>query len=346
MARSFKKGLVDVIKYLITLGIAAFLIWYVYGDFSFDALLERILQINFFWIILSIFIALLSHYLRAYRWNILLKPLGNEHLTVYRTFLAVLVGYFANNLVPRMGEVTRCGILKKTDNVNMTSSLGSVVAERALDMIILIIVIIFTFFIEFDKLSRFALDNFGDKIPDTNTLVNYTIIAVLSGIVLLFVLFLLYRYLKSRFHRNPIYIKIRTFIRELIEGFLSIRKIKNKWGFWLSTLGIWVLYYLIPFVVFYAMPTTSNLDIFAGLSVLVMSGIGMSAPVQGGIGVFHILVGRVLILYNVLKDDGEIFALILHSTHFITVMIFGGISFIITVFLKRRNNSDEIATKN
>jgi uncharacterized protein (TIRG00374 family) len=137
--RSSRKLFFDVLKYSATLGIAAFLLWYVYRDLSFNELLQYFDDINYYWLGLSILIALFSHYLRAYRWNLLLEPLGYDHLKSYRTFIAVMVGYFANNLVPRLGEVTRCGILKKNDNVAMTSAFGSVVAERALDLVILVI---------------------------------------------------------------------------------------------------------------------------------------------------------------------------------------------------------------
>jgi uncharacterized protein (TIRG00374 family) len=190
LASKFRKVAFDIVKYTITLGIAGFLLWYVYRDLSFENLLSQFDNINYYWISLSVIIALLSHYLRAFRWNILLKPLGYD-LKAHRTFIAVMVGYFANNLVPRLGEVTRCGILKKTDDVAITSAFGSVVAERAFDLLTLILVAAFTFFIEFDKLSGFILDNFQDSIPDTESLTEIALIVfvlfAIIGIGLFFV---------------------------------------------------------------------------------------------------------------------------------------------------------------
>lgn len=333
MANKIRKVALSILKYSITLGIAAFLLWYVYKDLSLDALLLQFDNINYYWIALSIAVALLSHYLRAYRWNILLEPLGYK-LKASRTFIAVMVGYFANNLVPRLGEVTRCGILKKNDNVAMTSAFGSVVAERALDLLILIFLATITFALEFDKLNEFVIDNFANKIPDSQTLNKLIFTAI--GITLLFALlvFVLFKLYRDKLHRNAIYLKLRKFIKELLEGFLSIRRIKNQTGFWLSTFGIWFLYYLMLIVVFYAYPPTANLSLLAGLTLLIMSGLGMSAPVQGGIGVFHILVSAVLVLYGVSAEDGKVFALVAHTTQFMTVMFFGGISFIISVFMK------------
>lgn len=311
------------------------MLWYVYRDLSIESLLFQFENINYYWIALSIVMALISHYLRAYRWNILLQPLG-YNLKTSRTFIAVMVGYFANNLVPRLGEVTRCGILKKNDGVAMTSAFGSVVAERALDLITLIFIATITFFIEFDKLNQFIVDNFQDKIPNNDS-VNGLILTGFGIILAIGIVFLiLFKLFREKLHRNSLYLKIRQFIKELLDGFLSIKKIDNQFGFWASTIGIWLLYYGMLIVVFFAFPPTSNLSFLAGLTLLIMSGLGMSAPVQGGIGVFHILVSSMLVLYGVSAEDGKIFALVAHTTQFTTIMFFGGISFIISVFMKFR----------
>ncbi len=336
MSRNSRKLFFDVLKYSATLGIAAFLLWYVYRDLSLNELLQYFDDINYYWLGLSIIIALLSHYLRAYRWNLLLEPLGYDHLKSYRTFIAVMVGYFANNLVPRLGEVTRCGILKKNDNVAMTSAFGSVVAERALDLIILAILAILTFFIEFDKLNMFVYQKFEETIPNSSSLTTIFVMLAVVGLLLLLGLFIVVRKFRHQLHHNKIYLKIRQFIKELMEGFLSIRKVKSPALFWLSTFGIWLFYYLMLIVVFYAFPPTNGLGLLAGLTLLIMSGLGMSAPVQGGIGVFHILVSSVLVLYGISVEDGKVFALVAHTTQFLTIMVFGGISFIISVFMKKQ----------
>lgn len=268
MTSKFRKVAFDILKYSITLGIAALLLWYVYKDLSFEDLKKHFVNINYNWIVLSIIIALISHYLRAYRWNILLEPLGYQ-LKTNRTFIAVMVGYFANNLVPRLGEVTRCGVLKKTDNVSMTSAFGSVVAERALDLIILIILAVITFLIEFDKLNQFIIDKVHDKFPQLESIYGLVFIAIGLLFTLIIVAFILFKLYRERLHRNPSYIKIRHFIKELLNGFLSIKKIKNQIGFWMSTIGIWFLYYMMLIVVFYAFPPTYNLTFIAGLTLLI-----------------------------------------------------------------------------
>lgn len=337
MASKSRKVAFDILKYSTTLGIAALLLWYVYKDVSFVSLKKQFVNINYNWIALSIFIALVSHYIRAYRWNILLEPLG-YHLKTNRTFIAVMVGYFANNLVPRLGEVSRCGVLKKNDNVSMTSAFGSVVAERALDLMILIFLALITFLVEFDKLNNFVIGSLQDKFPQSESIFGIVFIA-LGILVIFFILtYILFKIFRERLHRNALYLKIRQFIKELLNGFLSIGKIKNQIGFWLSTIGIWLMYYMMLIVVFYAFPPTYNLSLVAGLTLLIMSGFGMSAPVQGGIGVFHILISSVLVLYGISIEDGKVFALIAHTTQFMTIMFFGGISFVISVFMKPKSS--------
>ena len=334
MAKSLVKLTLNILKYLLSLGVAAFLLWYVYRDLDVHTMLSRFLEVNYNWIFLSMTMALLSHYLRAYRWNILLEPLGYK-LKTHRTFLAVMVGYFANMLVPRMGEVTRCGILKKNDDVALAGSFGSVVAERVFDLIVLISLIIFAFFVEFNRLSEFLTEFFKGKLEGFNK--NFAAIfflAIAAGILIISV-FIVLRVFREKVKRVPLVMKIRKLIYDLIQGILSIRKIKNKTGFWVSTILIWLLYYLMAYVVFFSIPETSKLGLLAGLSVLIMGGIGMSTPVQGGIGPYHLLVSGVLVLYGISADDGKFFAFLMHTSQFVMVIVVGAICYIISIFLKK-----------
>jgi len=337
LAKNFRKILLDIIKYGVALGIAVALLWYVYRDLELASIVAYFENINYWWLGLSVLIAIASHYVRAYRWNMMFEPLGYQ-LKASRTFVAVMVGYFANNLVPRLGEVTRCGLLKKTDGVALSSAFGTVVAERALDLIILLLVSLGTFILEFDKLYGFILGNFGERIPDPTAFNQKLVIIAVIFTTMLVIGLGLIRIFKDRIKRNLLFIKLRKIARELLEGFLSIKRIKRQWTFWLLTLAIWLGYYAMLLVVFYAFPSTTNLSLMAGLTVLVMSGFGMSAPVQGGIGVFHILVSGVLVLYGISLEEGKMFALIAHSTQFLTVLIVGSICFLISFFMPKRNS--------
>jgi len=336
LANRYLKHFLNVLKYVFTLGIAAFLLWYVYKDIDFEeVILKRLKFVNYTWVFLSIILALSSHYLRAYRWNLLLEPLGYKHLKTSRTFLAVMVGYFANLFVPRMGEITRCGILKKTDDVTITSSFGTVVAERVLDLLILIFLILVGFLVQFNKLADSLKGHFFGKY---DAIMHYAaiglVIIIVTGVLLLFIM----RFYWSQLRRNPFMLKIRKFLRELIEGLLSIRRIRSKSGFWMSTILIWLFYYLMAYIVFFAVPETKALGPMAGLSVLIMGGLGMSAPVQGGFGTYHIFVSSILALYGIAPEDGKFFAFLLHTSQFMTILVVGGMSFVISVLLTKKTN--------
>ncbi len=331
-----KGKIITFLKYSIGLLIASSLLWYVFKDWDWSDLMTRFAQVDYSWVLLSIFLSIISHIIRAYRWNLLLSPLGYNHLTTFRTFLAVMIGYFVNLLAPRAGEITRCGIMKKNDGVKMSVSLGSVVAERIVDLLGLVIIILLGLVLQFDRLSGFMMDFFNEKsdaLHISSTILN---VLIALGVIIALILVVLW-WLRARIKRLPLYFKLRSFAIELANGFTSVLKLKNKSGFWVSTILIWVFYFAMAYVVVFALPSTSHLGLLAGLSILIMGGLGMSAPVQGGFGTYHILVGSVLGLYGVVEKDGYFFATLIHSSQTLSVLFLGGLSFIISLQLKKNN---------
>ncbi len=279
---------------------------------------------------------MISYVARAYRWALLLEPLGYQ-VTTFRSFVALMIGYFANLLVPRMGEITRCGILKKTDNVELTSSFGTVVAERTIDLICLFVVIFLGFIIEFKVLSKVLTDNFQDKILllwNNKLLITLLIVVLLSLAIIGFFLFKKYKY---QIYRNPLMLKFRSLIRSLLDGFLSVRKLKTPFLFWISTLVIWVMYFLMTYEVFFAFEPTMHLGVKAGIIILIVGGLGMATPVQGGVGAFHLFVSGALIMYGISESNGEFFAFVLHTSQFLFMIVAGGISFFISLALSNKN---------
>ncbi|WPP48211.1 lysylphosphatidylglycerol synthase transmembrane domain-containing protein [Catalinimonas niigatensis] len=324
------------LKYIISLLIAGSLLWYVFKDFDLVTFTSKLKEVDYRWIALAICIFFVSHSLRAYRWNILLNPLGYRHLTTFRTLLAVMVGYFANLIIPRMGEVSRCGILKKTDDIPITTSLGTVVAERIIDLFCLFTAMLMLFVFEFARLNDFIFSFLGEKLNalEQNIFAIYIMLGIVAILLLLFLV--LRNTISKKLRHNTWLIKIRNVGRELLKGLTSVSRLENKTGFWLSTISIWLCYYMMSFVVFFALPETSNLGWEAGLAVLVMGSLGMAAPVQGGFGTFHALVSGVLLLYSVAEQEGVLFATLIHSMQTISFIIFGGISFFIASVLSTK----------
>ena len=192
----------NTIKYVISLSVAVALMWWVFKDIDLSAMIEKFKHADYKWIIVSGLLAIVAHWSRAMRWRMLMEPLGYKP-SILNTTLAVFTGYFANYILPRMGEVTRCGSIYKTDGVPIEKSLGTVVAERVFDVISLLFLIVLNLFLEFDRLSEFFAKNFGNKINTTTLL-----IVGVVGVVGLVGAWFLYQKMEERLLKIPLLKKI------------------------------------------------------------------------------------------------------------------------------------------
>ena len=335
----------EAIKYTVSLIIAGVLLWYVFHDIDATTLLNKLIEARYGWVIGAATLLILTYGLRAYRWNLLLQPLGYRQLTVFRTSVAVAIGYFANLLVPRMGEVSRCGVLKRLEDVPVTTSLGTVVAERMIDLLSLLTITAVLFAAEFDRLSSFITSFFSDKVAGIGD--NLFAIYLLAGGFLLILMlgFLLARIWRERLRQNALFVKVQAFVREVVNGLTSVRRIENQLGFWMSTILLWTFYFSMSYMVFFALPETENLTAWAGVAVLVMGSFGMAAPVQGGFGAFHALVSGVLVLYGVAENEGVLFATLIHGLQTLTFIIIGAIAFVLTSTLTPRKVTTQPAAR-
>ncbi|TDB63993.1 lysylphosphatidylglycerol synthase transmembrane domain-containing protein [Arundinibacter roseus] len=339
----------NALRYVISLGLAGALLWYVFKDIDLSAMMERLAQADWSWVALSCGLVLLAHLTRAWRWQMLMEPLGYKP-TLANTLLSVLTGYFANYIVPRMGEVTRCGTLYRLEKVPVNQSFGTVVAERVFDVLTLLLLIMLNFFLEFDRLSQFFLDFFGSKLsgtPGAETSSTSTLLIILGVVFLVLIAAAWWVWknesLREKILKNALVGKIVDFLKGMADGLLTIRRLRSPGLFILSTLMIWVFYFLISYVLFFCIPETSSLGLLAGLTLLVIGAIGMTAPTQGGIGAYHLLVGNVMILYGLTQKDGITLATFVHGTQMVFMLVVGAISFLI-VLLKNKS-TEESAVK-
>lgn len=322
----------NVIKFIASLLIASVLFYVVFRDVSLEDFIGKLDGVSFSWIFLSIGLSILSHLLRSYRWNLTLEPLGYR-LTTFRTFLSLMVGYLANLAFPRLGEVTRCGMLKKNDKVPMSVGIGSVITERLLDFIILLSLIALDFIIEFEMIFDFFLDSIGwDQYQNKTVIFSSVGVVLLIGIV--GSVWLIRLFLSHDF-KNETLIKLKLKFSTLVDGLLSILKMKNVVGYVLSTVGIWMLYFLMSYVMFFSMGETSHLGLGAGLSILAAAGVSMAMPVQGGIGAYHAIVSGVLVIYGVDPTTALFFATLLHTSQMIMMLILGSASFVGSMFIPK-----------
>ncbi len=331
-----KLDFLSVLKYTVSLVVAGGLFWFLYRDQDMGKMIDNFSSIDYKWILLSMVLMLISHASRAWRWSIMLRPLGYE-VGVWKPFVAILVGYLANLLVPRMGEVSRCAVLKRTNDIPMNLSFGAVITERIVDVLMLLTITIITILLEFDKIGDFLISTFSSNTQSyTQKLIILFGIFVL-GIVVVVLLFLF----KEKLAQFALYNKIRAFVVGLKDGVLSVLQLKGKdrWIFLFNTVAIWILYYFTSYVLFFCLPETSNLGMMCGLSILVMTAISIAAPVQGGTGIYHIFVAATLLAYGVNQDLGKYFALVMHSSQMLMIIFSGLIALVLLFFISPKNPS-------
>lgn len=336
------KTLQSLLKFTISLGIGGLLLWLVFKDLNLKELFSRLAYVKYSWIVLSLIFSLISHLLRAYRWKLMLEPIG-YHPRTSSAFWALMGGYLANLAFPRLGEVTRCALLKRTEGIAFPASFGSVIMERIIDILMLLAIIILALALQFGRISTFFTDLvFGkNQSAASSSKPVWIFIIMISLAIIMLIIWSLW----GRIRNTGLYRKIRPLIGEMINGILSIKKVKNKPLFFTLTVLIWILYYLMSYVVVFSIKETSGLSPLAGLVILVAGGLGMSAPVQGGIGTYHAFVSSVLILYGITYKDGVLFATLLHTSQFIFMLIVGSISLLISIVLGRNKTRDERIAK-
>lgn len=317
------------------------LLYLAFKGVDFNTLVDDLKNANYLWVLLSLFFALIGYVSRAYRWKLLIEPL-NYNPPVKNVFYAVMFGYLANFAFPRIGEVSRCGSLAKSDKIPMDALIGTVIIERAIDLVTLLILLFVIFIAKIESFGFFIKENVFIPISrkfiktvDFPAFYWFIIIAIIVTFI-----YLAY-YFRKKYKRSKIIIKIRRIIRGVISGIKTVTKMKNRTAFLFHTLLIWLMYFLMTYVVVFAIPATESLKPIDGLFLLVIGGLGMAAPVQGGIGAFHWIVSLALSLYGISREDGLVFATIQHESQAILAILLGAFS-VMMLFLdsrkKRKNN--------
>ncbi|KAA6433504.1 lysylphosphatidylglycerol synthase transmembrane domain-containing protein [Rufibacter glacialis] len=336
------KKTVNVLKYLLLLAVSVFLMGYALRSINFTAVKAELAQANYSWIVVTLLLSVAGYISRAIRWRMQFVPLGYKpgHLQTYH---ALMVGYLANIVLPRAGEVIRCTLLRRTSEVPVNVSLGTVITERVIDLVMLLLCMCFTLLLEFDRLNSFFLEIFSESFKGMEQ--NLQTLYLLGAVGIIgsgFVIWYLYKNI-SKLQRNPFFKRVSDFVLGIWQGIFSIARMEQKGAFVFHTLFIWVTYYLTSYLAFFALPGTEDLTWQAGMAILVVGGLGMSAPVQGGIGVYHILVRTALLLYAVPLDKGMAYALITHTTGAFLVVLMGAISLVASFTKVKREPAKQTA---
>ncbi|HSH53000.1 MAG TPA: lysylphosphatidylglycerol synthase transmembrane domain-containing protein [Bacteroidales bacterium] len=336
-----KRKLFKIFNFLFFLALGLLLLYLAFRDANLEDLIADLKKANYFWIILSLLFALIGYASRAYRWRLLIEPL-NYNPSFKNVFHALMFGYFANLAFPRIGEISRCGALTKSDKIPMDSLIGTVLIERAIDVVVLLILLFIIFIAKIESFGLFIQENvfipLSQKVIHT---IDFSIYYWIGIILLIGVSVFLIYFFRKKFKRVKVVIKIRKLIRGVVSGVKTVTRMRSRSVFLLHTVIIWAMYFLMTYVALFSIPATQNLTPIDGLFLLVIGGLGMSAPVQGGIGAFHWIISSGLTLYGISKTEGLVLATILHESQVVLVLVLGIIA-VITLFLiprsKRKNN--------
>ncbi len=334
--------LLKILKFTGFLAIGGLLLYFAFRGINFESLIHDLLSAEYKWVILSLVFAIISHISRAIRWNILIDPLGYSP-KLKNTFYSLMLGYLANFAFPRLGEVTRCASLAKKEKIPVDKLFGTVILERAIDLLSLLILLTILIIFRFETFGGFFNDSIfiplSEKISST---LNFSkIIWIGAGIVFVS---MIAAYLKFReeLSKIGIVIKIKEIIKGILEGLKTVYKMKKFGAFLFYTVFIWLNYLIMTWVVVFALPSTSGLGIIDGLFLLVIGGLGMSAPVQGGIGAYHWIVSRGLfaVYENITIEEGLVFATLSHESQSLMILVIGIISFVLLVRKKKSTGSE------
>jgi len=324
-----KKGMLVLLQYTFFAALAAFFVWLSLKGMdkkSWAQLKEALDQANYWLLIPVLLLLLLSHWLRALRWRQLIEPMGYEPSKV-NCFLGVMIGYFVNLGAPRLGEVVKCTILARYEKVPADKLVGTIVAERAFDVVCLGIVFGLTFLLQFDVIHSLTTGStFLHHGPGQSSPWKWRIASGVLALVVLFVV-IRWRWVASRWSR--IVHKIKAIVVNILHGLTSVRSIRNKPLFFFYTIGIWCLYLLSTWFGFFAISATRNLSLVDALSVLAMGSVGMIVS-PGGIGAYALLVRETVSFYNVPPlPYGQALGWLLWFGQFLSFILFGTVSFVL-----------------
>jgi uncharacterized protein (TIRG00374 family) len=329
----------QLIQYIILLVIGIGLAWLFFRNLDLNELQQTISTGDFSWFYLVMFVSVMVYIFRVLRWQMLIKATG-YNARFHNAFAALSIGYFVNFAVPRLGEVTRCLSVKKQDNIPFMQLLGTVIIERVVDIISLVVVLFLTILLQFGQIIEFVKANVFEPMYDVIIVKimsgDKTVMIVVLGVLLIsaFVFIYFRRYIRD--HSPKLVIQ---FIQGLKEGLTSITRLEQKRLFLIYTVLIWICYYLMTYFWFFVFEETSILGWGACLTILSIGTIGRSVPIQGGgMGAYHFLVQQVCILYGLGGMFGKTLATLIHAgqTFFTFAMGIVGLVIFFVGYWKRR----------
>lgn len=313
-----------ILKIALPLLLGVFLVYYSLSKVSLKEIWEYVEKADYTWIILGMFLGLLSHMSRAYRWRFQLEPMG-YNIKLGNSIMAVFSTYLINYTIPRAGEVARATILSTYEGVPFEKGFGTIVAERIADLLVMAGIILITLYLQFDFIYGFLIERLNP-----------------TKIIFLIVLFLALIYIFLRFIKissSKIALRIKAFVNGLIEGALSIFQMKKKWAFIFHTLFIWGMYVSMFYVTTYSVSELHDIPMGAILIGFISASFSIAAT-NGGIGSYPLAVFAAFSIFGIAQEPSIAFGWIMWASQTIMIIIFGGLSLLYLPIYNNRKSKE------
>ncbi len=329
-----RKAIRIAIKVLLPLALGGGILYWMYRGFDFEQVSHVLFnEMDWMWMLLSFPFGILAQMFRGWRWRQTLEPLG-EHPRTSTAVYSIFLSYAASLVIPRIGEFTRCAVLNRYEGTSFPKALGTVVAERAIDSLVVLLVtgltlllqakIFFTFF----DATGMSLEGFLSRFSVAGYLV--------TALCLLAVVILLHFLLK----KLSVYDKVKITLKGIWQGAVSLRGVKSPAKFVGYTLGIWLSYFLHYYLTFFCFDFTASLGLVVALVTFVVGSIAVIVPTPNGAGPWHFAVKTMLILYGVVDEQALYFVLIVHTIQTILVVLMGVWAWAALAMTRRVQNSE------
>ena len=331
-----KKALTTILKYVIFLGLGIWIIYYMISKLSVQQrtdLVDAIKSINAWWLIPIFVVGFFSHFFRALRWRYLLETIDLRP-TIPNTMFAVMIGYLTNLLVPRAGEVAKCTVLAKYEDMPAHKMVGTIVAERAFDILSLLVIALGTFLLEMRRINDYVA-RLLKPVPAAIARHEKLLLAGLAGFVLLIVvLVIIYRRNRES--------KAGKLMKEMAYAILSIFHMKKKWQFLGYTILIWLMYVLQIYIGLRCLHDTHDLGMLASLVVLVYGSLALII-IPGGIGAYPLMVQQILAgPYGINEVPALAFGWIAWSVQTVIIVLLGVISLLVIHSYNKKRQAKEL----
>ena len=336
------KKILSVVQYLLFLGLSIFLVWWSVrkiSDKGWEDIKNAFRNANYLLVIPVMITLLLAHYSRALRWRILMEPMGYTP-RISNTYMAVLIGYMANLAVPRLGEVLKCTILARYEKVPADKLVGTIVAERAFDVLCLVVVIVTTLLTQADLIGGYIHETVNEILKSKTGAFSSTRIIMLLAVLLVMIVAAVIVF--KRFKHIGFIQKIKTVFEGIWHGITSVRYLKNKGWFIFHTIFIWSMYLLSVQIGFWAMRETAGYSIPQSLSVLTMGSLAMIVPAPGGgLGVYPLFVEKTMLAYSLKDTLGFAFGQLMWSVQFFFSLISGAIALSLLPYFNKKTSNEK-----